>query len=212
MIMRFVVQILPCFLLFVASCAQRGPAYPSYSQTPEVTSGADQAVAAGGMAGSAMDRKAQSDEELEAHVKRDQALIRENKRLVERLRIKGADVRSTHRGVVINLPDMLFEFDRYHLTKTAKITINEISFVLKDVTHRELSIEGHTDSIGKVVYNKQLSLKRAEAVANELKQKGVTGSGMKVRGLGEGYPIATNNSEAGRSRNRRVEIIIENPQ
>jgi outer membrane protein OmpA-like peptidoglycan-associated protein len=194
-------------LLIFASCA---PSYP-------VTSGADSSgyVSAeksisGSMAGSAHDRKLQSDEILEAHVGKDKALVKENKALVEDLRRKGADVRSTRRGVVINLPDVLFDFDRYTLKDGALLTLNDISDVLKRVSHRRLSVEGHTDSIGKVVYNKELSSKRAQAVADELRKNGVTGSGMTVRGLGEGYPVATNNSEAGRSRNRRVEIIIEN--
>lgn len=137
--------------------------------------------------------------------------IAENRRLIEALRSRGADVRATKRGVVINLPDILFEFDRSALTPEAKRTIGEISDVLLSATHRSLAIEGHTDSIGTVLYNKQLSRQRAYGVSEELAQYGIPEKQMNVRGFGEGSPRFTNNSEKGRARNRRVEIIIENP-
>jgi outer membrane protein OmpA-like peptidoglycan-associated protein len=177
---------------------------------PGVAIGAGIGALTGALAGSALDRQADSNRELEAHVAKNQALLEENRRLIDELRKKGADVYGTDRGVVVNLPDILFAFDRYELTHPAKITIAEISQVLKEVPHRGIMVEGHTDSIGTVVYNKQLSQKRAQVVASELKGKGVDGKLLTVRGLGEGYPVATNNSEVGRSRNRRVEIIIEN--
>jgi len=130
--------------------------------------------------------------------------------LVRALRFSGADAQATKRGVVINLPDAFFEFDKYVLTPDAIRALSEISQVLKRIPERSFSIEGHTDYIGRVIYNKDLSLKRASSVASELRSKGVSGREMLVRGFGEGYPLATNNSEAGRSRNRRVEIIISN--
>lgn len=130
--------------------------------------------------------------------------------LVKTLRFSGADAQATKRGVVINLPDAFFEFDKYVLTPDAIRALTEISQVLKRVPDRSLSIEGHTDYIGRVTYNKDLSLKRASSVASQLRSKGVSGREMLVRGFGEGYPVATNNSEEGRSRNRRVEIIISN--
>ncbi len=181
------------FFLGTSACFQNQAGYQTSDQVPDfVTS----------------ELKTESDQELGARSQKNQALVSENKRLIEKLRQKGADVRGTDRGVVINLSDVLFEFDRYHLTGAARIIIQEISSVLKDVSGRSISIEGHSDSIGKVLYNKQLSLRRAEVVASELRQHGVGSSYMKVRGFGEGYPVASNNSEEGRSRNRRVEIVI----
>jgi outer membrane protein OmpA-like peptidoglycan-associated protein len=96
------------------------------------------------------------------------------------------------------------------MTPAAVRTISEISSVLRDIKDRPMSVEGHTDSVGTVLYNKQLSSKRAGVVASELGKYGINQAKLKIRGLGEGYPIATNNSDAGRSRNRRVEIIVEN--
>lgn len=137
-------------------------------------------------------------------------LIKNNSDLVKALRFSGADAHATKRGVVIDLPDAFFEFDRYVLTPDAIRALKEISRILKGVPERSFSIEGHTDYIGRVTYNKDLSLKRASSVASELKSQGVKGREILVRGLGEGYPVATNNSEFGRSRNRRVEIVISN--
>ncbi|HMO18309.1 MAG TPA: OmpA family protein [Oligoflexia bacterium] len=176
---------------------------------PGVAIGAGIGAITGALAGAMVDRQVDQNNALQSQIASNQAQIEENRRLIEELRSKGADVRSTDRGVVINLPDILFEFDRYVLTKPAMLTIGEISDVLEQVPHRSLSVEGHTDSIGSVLYNKQLSQRRADAVASELKRQGVRAN-IKTRGLGEGYPVATNNSDAGRARNRRVEIIVEN--
>ncbi len=132
----------------------------------------------------------------------------ENSALVKDLNLRGADVRATRRGVVINIPDAYFEFDKYVLTEAAIRAISEITDVLKSIKDRQISVEGHADSIGRVSYNKKLSQSRANAVASELRSKGL--SSLKVIGYGEGYPIATNNTEKGQEVNRRVEIVIEN--
>jgi outer membrane protein OmpA-like peptidoglycan-associated protein len=75
------------------------------------------------------------------------------------------------------------------------------------------SIEGHTDSVGSDVYNQTLSEKRAQTVADYLMAAGVSRSSvLSVQGLGETRPLASNDTEDGRQRNRRVEIIIEDGQ
>lgn len=154
-----------------------------------------------------------SDEEMNASRDRlalNEEQIKENRKLIDELRSRGADAYSSKRGVVINLPDVLFEFDSANLTRESTRTIDEISGVLKTVPDRLLAVEGHTDSIGTVEYNKGLSERRAKSVARALNQEGIPNQQMRVRGFGEGSPIATNNSDAGRARNRRVEVIIEN--
>lgn len=177
---------------------------------PGIAIGAGIGAITGALAGSALDREAEKNRQLEAHIQEQERKIAENAALVEHLKAKGADVRKTERGVVVNLPDILFDFDRSTLTPPAIRTISEISSVLSEVKGRKISVEGHTDSIGSVLYNKQLSLKRASAVTAELYKHGLGSTQIVTRGLGEGYPVATNNSEIGRSRNRRVEIIVEN--
>lgn len=177
---------------------------------PGIAIGAAAGGLAGGLTGNALDHQDQENEARREELARQQALIEENRRLIEELRHRGADVRASDRGVVINLPDILFEFDRSRLTPEARRTIGEISGVLRDVRDRHIAVEGHTDSIGTVVYNKRLSLDRANSVARELEYNGIPRGQMSVQGYGEGSPIATNNTEEGRARNRRVEVIVEN--
>lgn len=172
--------------------------------------GAGLGAIGGALVGNSLDRMDQENASLEGQLQKNQELLEENRRLIDELRSRGADVRATDRGVVINLPDILFEFDRARLTPPAIRTIGEIAEVVRGVKDRPVAVEGHTDSIGSIVYNKDLSRRRAESVARELSQLGVPRDQMTTRGYGEGRPLATNNSEAGRARNRRVEIIIEN--
>lgn len=132
-----------------------------------------------------------------------------NQALLEELRQRGMDVRETSRGVVVNLPDVLFEFDSAALTSDAKLAVEEIYKVIRK-NNRKLSVEGHTDTVGTVIYNKRLSESRASSVARELTKVGVAKSRIRTFGFGESQPISSNRSEEGRARNRRVEVIIEN--
>ena len=183
---------------------------PSGNAGPGVAIGAGLGAIAGGLLGKRVDVAQSENKELEQRVALTQSQLDENRQLIDELRKRGADVQGTERGVVVNLPDILFRFDRAELTNNARLTISEISEVIKTVKDRNISIEGHTDSIGSVQYNKQLSRKRAQNVSNELGYKGVPSRQLSVIGYGEGAPIATNNTDRGRARNRRVEIIIEN--
>ena len=95
--------------------------------------------------------------------------------------------------------------------------MSSISEVLNNQAKgRRVSIEGHTDSIGSEDYNLKLSQRRADSVASELESEGISSSRVHTRGFGKKYPIAPNqNSDggdnpAGRAKNRRVEVIIEN--
>lgn len=184
------------------------------SQSGHAGQGVAIGAAAGALGGALMGRSLDnSDAELADSQQRldlNEQQIAENRRLIEELRKRGADAYSSDRGVVINLPDVLFEFDSANLTRESQRTIDEITDVLKTVPDRSLAVEGHTDSIGSVSYNKGLSERRAGSVADALSNEGIPKRQMRVRGFGEGSSIATNNSEVGRARNRRVEVIIEN--
>lgn len=72
----------------------------------------------------------------------------------------------------------------------------------------ELTVIGHTDSIGDAANNKKLSLNRAASVAEEIELQGIEGSRLHTRGMGEARPIAPNDTEEGRAENRRVEFLI----
>jgi outer membrane protein OmpA-like peptidoglycan-associated protein len=183
--------------------------------TGNTAAGAAIGGALGGVGGAVVgDQLEARDQKLDA---RDQEIAR-NRALIEELKRKNLDVRETNRGVVVNLPDVLFEFNKADLTSGARAKVRDIAEVLEGprVKDRQVSIEGHTDSIGSEQYNQRLSERRAESVASSLDREGVSQSRMHARGFGKKYPIAPNkNSDGsdnpeGRAKNRRVEVIIEN--
>lgn len=173
--------------------------------------GAAAGALAGGLLGDQVDgTNAELDRRDQAISERERQL-EENRRLIDQLRRGGADVRNTDRGVVVNLPDILFEFDRARLTSEARRNVSEIGRIIStEAAGRRVSVEGHTDSVGTVSYNQRLSEERAHSVAQALGEQGVPRRIIRVRGYGESQPIATNRTTDGRARNRRVEVIIEN--
>jgi len=136
----------------------------------------------------------------------------EDRLLMDELRAKGVDVRYSDRGVVINLPDVLFDFARSSLTDKARFTIKEIAEILTQAQSRHISVEGHTDSLGTIEHNYHLSDARARAVADELASNGIPARRISIQALGETDPLSSNRTEEGRRANRRVEIVILPPR
>lgn len=127
---------------------------------------------------------------------------------VEALRAKAIDARVDKRGVIINLSDALFGFNSAELTVEAKLVITEIAKFFQTVSNDSILVEGHTDSVGTVMYNQKLSEQRARNVVDELVKNGVSRSRLKAKGFGESDPVATNRTEEGRLQNRRVELVF----
>lgn len=172
--------------------------------------GAAAGALSGALIGNEFDNMDTAHAERERRIEEQERMLSENRRLIEELRSRGADVRETDRGVVVNLPDVLFEFDSARLTHDARVTAGEIADVAQGVERRTIAVEGHTDSVGTLSYNQRLSEERARSVADELVARGVSRRRVMIRGYGETDPIASNRTDAGRQRNRRVEVIIEN--
>lgn len=164
----------------------------------------------GGLIGAGMDAQQEEIDTTDARIRDQDRQLAENRRLLEELKGTGMDVRSTSRGVVVNLPDVLFEFDKSSLTPAARRTVGQIAAAIEHAPNRHVAVEGHTDSVGTVAYNQRLSEDRARAVAGALVDHGVPRRNVSTRGFGENSPIASNSTESGRARNRRVEVIIEN--
>lgn len=116
--------------------------------------------------------------------------------------------RQTPRGTVVSLPDVLFDVDKAELKSGAERTLEKLAAILRDNPDRTINIEGFTDSTGSDAYNRRLSELRANAVREALVSRGVDPERIMTRGYGENYPIATNETPAGRQLNRRVEIVI----
>lgn len=103
---------------------------------------------------------------------------------------------------------VLFGFDKSDLTATAKSNIEELAQVLNKYPDTHVRVEGHTDDTGSDSYNYGLSERRAKSVANYLIGQGVSASRVQTFWYGETQPKFPNDSEANRTKNRRVEFSI----
>jgi outer membrane protein OmpA-like peptidoglycan-associated protein len=146
--------------------------------------------------------------EEEARLREEQAQARAadlEKQLAE------LQAKKTDRGMVITLGDVLFDFNRAELRSGAQQNLYRLVTFLRENAEREVLIEGHTDSVGSETYNQSLSERRAESVRGFLTQNGVDAGRTAVRGFGETRPVSSNETDAGRQQNRRVEVVILDP-
>lgn len=102
-----------------------------------------------------------------------------------------------------------FAFDRAEIKPEFKPVLNKVAGVLRGDPNVRISIIGFTDSVGSEEYNLRLSMRRAQATADYLISQGVSQSQIVAKGLGEAEPRASNDTEAGRAQNRRVEIYLQ---
>jgi outer membrane protein OmpA-like peptidoglycan-associated protein len=114
----------------------------------------------------------------------------------------------SERGLIITLGDVLFDTGKAELKGGAVVTISKIADFMKTYPTRKLLVEGFTDSRGSDAYNLDLSERRANAVRTALTASGVSSERLAMRGYGESYPVASNETPEGRQLNRRVEVII----
>lgn len=120
------------------------------------------------------------------------------------------NAKPTPRGMVITLNDVLFANGQSSLNPGADANLSKIFNFMSNNPDRKLLIEGHTDSVGSVQSNQQLSQNRAQSVYSYLISQGVPASRLSVQGLGESSPVSSNASASGRQQNRRVEITVLN--
>jgi len=104
---------------------------------------------------------------------------------------------------------ILFETGQASLKPAAQHDLGEFARILKEYPDTNLSIQGHTDNVGAQAFNKKLSQERADAVTSYLSEAGVGRARLVAQGLGESEAVASNATEEGRAKNRRVEIHIE---
>jgi len=118
------------------------------------------------------------------------------------------DTRDTDRGLVVSMPDVLFDSGQYTLKPAARERLARISGIVLAYPELKLQIEGYTDSIGSDEFNQRLSDKRAATVRDYLVDSGISVNNVFAKGLGKANPIADNATSAGRKLNRRVEMIV----
>lgn len=151
--------------------------------------GAGVGALAGGAVGNYMDRQ-------EAELRR-------------RLEGTGVSVTRHDDDITLNMPgNVTFATDSSSLDSEFYDVLGSVAVVLEEYQKTIIEVAGHTDSTGPESYNQRLSEERAQSVADYLRGQGIMGKRMVVRGYGEQYPIASNDTDQGRQQNRRVELTL----
>lgn len=124
--------------------------------------------------------------------------------------LPGAQVERVNEGIKITLSEntVNFDFNSAALTTVSKSNLDKLAGVMVQYPDTNINVYGHTDSKGTDEYNLTLSQKRANSVIDYLVSKGIARTRLNAMGMGEKDPIATNETEAGRAQNRRVEFAI----
>lgn len=123
--------------------------------------------------------------------------------------VPDAKVERVGEGIVVEFSsNILFGFDKSNLSYEAKTNLDKLVTVLNSYADTDIELQGHTDSQGSDSYNRRLSVQRVSAVSSYLTGEGIRGSRIAIRGFGEDVPKYDNDSESGRSQNRRVEFLI----
>lgn len=122
--------------------------------------------------------------------------------------LENLQLRETESGVVVTLGDVLFASGQATLVEGGRSSLEEVVDLLQTEPDKKIRVEGHTDSLGDAQANLLLSEQRAEAVLAALVSMGVNSERISALGMGEDFPIASNEDEDGRARNRRVDVIL----
>jgi OOP family OmpA-OmpF porin len=111
-------------------------------------------------------------------------------------------------GTSAVLENIFFDVDKYELKEKSVTELKKILRFLNENPSVRIEISGHTDNTGSAAYNVQLSEKRAQSVNNYLVSQGISQSRLTPKGYGSQQPIASNDTEEGRQKNRRIQFKI----
>lgn len=139
-----------------------------------------------------------------------QAKLASEQQQLKQMQTEQLGARQTDQGMVVSLSNVLFSPGKSTLQPGAHLELDRLASYLKDHPKQRVLIEGNTDSTGSAEYNERLSATRAQAVAQALELRGVPQNQYQTIGLGEAYPVASNDTAAGRQQNRRVDIVFSN--
>jgi len=212
-----IIAVAVALALAVTACTTTNP-YTGEQQTSNTTKGAAIGAIAGAVVGIATGNSAKQ--------RRNHALIaagigalsgaaignymdRQEAELRRKLEGSGVSVVRHGDNITLNMPgNITFAYDSADLNSKFFNVLNGVAEVLKEYQKTVIEVAGHTDSTGSAAYNQQLSVRRAEAVANYLEGQGIQGMRIVTRGYGEQYPVASNETAEGRQKNRRVELTL----
>ncbi|MCC5858787.1 MAG: OmpA family protein [Ectothiorhodospiraceae bacterium] len=203
--------------LALSACTTLDP-YTGEERTARATTGAAVGAVAGAVIGAATgsdsrDRRKRaligagigglSGAAVGAYMDRQEAKLRE--------RLQGSGVSVTRHGddIILNMPgNVTFGFDSADLRPEFFEILDSVALVVNEFDQTLIEVAGHTDSTGSAAYNQRLSERRADTVGRYLQARDVDSRRIATAGFGEDYPIASNQTEAGRQANRRVELTL----
>jgi outer membrane protein OmpA-like peptidoglycan-associated protein len=151
------------------------------------------------------EQKAQESERLRLQAEQAQQQLRQQ--LLQQFNLI-LETRDTARGLIVNVSDVLFDFNKYTLRPPAREKLAKISGIILSHPGLRLEVDGYTDSIGTDAYNLKLSEQRASSVRDYLMSQGLAADNVTARGFGKENPVASNSTAAGRQQNRRVEMVV----
>ena len=150
-------------------------------------------------------QQAQQAEQARQQAENDKAQMRA--RMLQQLN-QVLQTRDTARGLIVNMPDVLFDTGKADLKSSARERLAKVAGILIAYPDIRVEIDGYTDSTGSLEFNERLSQQRAESVRSFLASQGVNSSSITTQGFGPSDPIASNDTAAGRQQNRRVELVV----
>jgi len=151
------------------------------------------------------EQKAQEADRLRQQAEQAQQQLR--RQLLEQFNLI-LETRDTARGLIVNMSDVLFDFNKYTLRQVAREKLAKISGIILSHPGLRLEVDGYTDSIGSDDYNLKLSQNRADEVQSYLIGEGITPDDIISKGFGKADPVESNDTAAGRQKNRRVEMVV----
>jgi len=150
-------------------------------------------------------QQAQQAEQARQQAENDKAQMRA--RMLQQLN-QVLQTRDTARGLIVNMPDVLFDTGKADLKSSARERLAKVAGILIAYPDIRMEIDGYTDSTGSLEFNERLSQQRAESVSSFLAGQRVNSSSITTQGFGPSDPIASNDTAAGRQQNRRVELVV----
>jgi outer membrane protein OmpA-like peptidoglycan-associated protein len=151
------------------------------------------------------EQKAQEADRLRQQAEQQQQQLRQQ--LLQQFNLI-LETRDTARGLIVNMSDVLFDFNKYTLRPAAREKLAKISGIILSHPGLRLEVDGYTDSIGSEDYNLKLSDERASGVRDYLVGQGIAPENISSKGFGKDDPVASNDTAAGRQKNRRVEMVV----
>jgi outer membrane protein OmpA-like peptidoglycan-associated protein len=151
--------------------------------------------------------KAQAQEADRLRVRAEQSQQQLRQQLLDQLNAI-LETRDTARGLIVNISDVLFDFGKYTLRQGAREKLAKVAGIVLTHPGLKLEMDGYTDSIGGDAFNLKLSEQRADSVKAYLIEQGIDPGYVTAKGFGKANPVASNDTDAGRQQNRRVEMVV----